>query len=657
MRSEPRPYESKTGRFRRTIGVLGLVCLVACGLGGAWLYQAARSDYFEIYLSPEGNDAAPGTRGQPVATLDRARQLARQAFHRQKLPVRVNMRGGSYVLSSPVVFGSQDSGSAKRKIVYASYKKEKVVLSGGEVISNWQRVKNTSLNLWEAPFRRGADTRDLWIDGERRPLSRTVAPLTSIGANHSAGKAEAWSPAAITQTSRGYIVNDASPRDWANPEDAELIWSGVAGNGLNGWAEPRCGVAGVNAVPGSASNTEIAVDQPCFRNVTANRHDAAFSVRFPSSLGNLQHNNDFRTQIRPGEWQYNTSRGVLTYFAHAWEDPAKLDVTAGRLETVLAIHGGAAGHVHDLVFEGFAVSGTTWLAPSAPSGFAELQGNQFRAGDGRLDSPVGAVSIRSASHILLRDVEILGSGGSALKIEEPSGDIGLVDSKVADSGGNCISIGGVVGASVEPSRQVRDITIENNTISGCGRTYRGGVGIFVGYARDVRILSNEIRDTSWSGISLGWGWGNPSYLAGNVVSRNVLSGAMEGHALGIVDGAAIYLNGPGAKNTPTSATRNALEGNWITQQGPSVAAIVLDNSTSNWDILDNVIQGVDASYAWVLGGGANVARGNYSEMIPDRYVSRAQTNLVRDNYWGSPSAWPARAEEIKNAAGPRSVPG
>jgi hypothetical protein len=49
----------------------------------------------EIYVSPTGNDAAPGTKAQPVATLERARDLARQAKQGgdAKAPVRVILAG------------------------------------------------------------------------------------------------------------------------------------------------------------------------------------------------------------------------------------------------------------------------------------------------------------------------------------------------------------------------------------------------------------------------------------------------------------------------------------------------------------------------------------------------------------------------------------
>jgi hypothetical protein len=65
----------------------------------------------EIYVSPTGNDAATGTKAQPVATLERARDLVRQAKQGGALkePVRVILAGGSYELKQTFTLGAADS--------------------------------------------------------------------------------------------------------------------------------------------------------------------------------------------------------------------------------------------------------------------------------------------------------------------------------------------------------------------------------------------------------------------------------------------------------------------------------------------------------------------------------------------------------------------
>lgn len=80
-----------------------LFLIVVCGL----LPPLARAD---LYVSTTGSDAAPGTKDQPLATLERARDLAREAHKAAGAPQRVILRGGSYFLKQPLVLAPEDSG-------------------------------------------------------------------------------------------------------------------------------------------------------------------------------------------------------------------------------------------------------------------------------------------------------------------------------------------------------------------------------------------------------------------------------------------------------------------------------------------------------------------------------------------------------------------
>ena len=56
----------------------------------------------EFHVSPTGDDATPGTAGQPFATLERARRAAREATG----DVVVHLRAGTHVLTEPPVSGT-----------------------------------------------------------------------------------------------------------------------------------------------------------------------------------------------------------------------------------------------------------------------------------------------------------------------------------------------------------------------------------------------------------------------------------------------------------------------------------------------------------------------------------------------------------------------
>ena len=84
----------------------------------------------EFYVATNGSDTAAGTQTDPFLTLSRAQAAVRALPPREK-PVTVWVRGGTYYLSSPLVFTAADSGSANAPITYQAYPHEEVTISGG----------------------------------------------------------------------------------------------------------------------------------------------------------------------------------------------------------------------------------------------------------------------------------------------------------------------------------------------------------------------------------------------------------------------------------------------------------------------------------------------------------------------------------------------
>ena len=188
--------------------------------------------------------------------------------------------------------------------------------------------------------------------------------------------------------------------------------------------------------------------------------------------------------------------------------------------------------------------------------------------------------------------------------------------------------------------------MRNNTICNClihdvCREYEGGVGVFAGYTEGTAIVHNEICRLPYSGVSVGWGWGeedagggSPHYVqpfkydtptpAGkNRIQENHIHHVM----LRLSDGGGIYTLG----NQPGTVIR----GNHIHDNPNAPGGIYLDEGSGFIEVTGNVAYGVQTPL-------------NFNNRVQDRI----KTCPVHDNFVGaSPKDAPPQAAEIARAAG------
>jgi parallel beta-helix repeat protein len=89
----------------------------------------------EVFVSPRGGDANPGTIEKPFRTLERARDAGR-AYHKAtppqaRKPFTAWLRGGMYQLSSTFELTRDDAGTFGAPVTFAAYAGESVRISGG----------------------------------------------------------------------------------------------------------------------------------------------------------------------------------------------------------------------------------------------------------------------------------------------------------------------------------------------------------------------------------------------------------------------------------------------------------------------------------------------------------------------------------------------
>jgi len=88
----------------------------------------------EYFVAPQGDDANPGTRSKPFATVQAARDAIRRLERKPGKfdSITVHLRAGVYLLNSTLEIKEKDSGCAKVPVVYQACPGETVRLIGGK---------------------------------------------------------------------------------------------------------------------------------------------------------------------------------------------------------------------------------------------------------------------------------------------------------------------------------------------------------------------------------------------------------------------------------------------------------------------------------------------------------------------------------------------
>ncbi|MCX4420660.1 fibronectin type III domain-containing protein [Streptomyces mirabilis] len=609
--------------MRRRAALVTLISTVlALGIPGA--VSSAQPATSDLYVSTSGNDHANGTARHPVRTLERARDLVRERVTGMKGDLTVHLASGTYRQTEPLTLDARDSGTGGHQVIWQGT--GNTVVSGGRQVQGWRPVTGRP-GLWSAPAPQGlTDTRQLYVDGVRAQRARGTVPVT------------------LTQTATGYTASSDTLAHWKHPSDAEFVYTSgeslwnVERNGLGQWTEPRCRIAAAEAAT-------ITMVQPCWDNSNKRVEFPDIPGRTVSMVGPGHLTNGGRATYvenayelldQPGEWYLDRTAHRVYYLPRKGENLARADVEAAQAEKLIDGRGTAAAPVHDLAFRGLQFSYATWLTPSGPEGFSEIQAGYTITGEkgwatqglcqyveggtcpfASWTKMPGNVSFAYGQRIAFSDDVFAHLGASGLDLGTGSKDSTVGASVFTDISGNGLEIGSVDGQTPASGVQVTD-----NHLYGLPREYHGGVAILNGWTQSTTIAHNQIDHVGYSAVSLGWGgWPdkigdpatpNPSH--DNTVRDNLIFDYMQM----LDDGGGIYTQGL----TGTSlADGEKVTGNVIHDQWGLGKNVYTDNGCTYETVEGNVLY--NASYA-------NVAsrHTDYRDTLGNN-----DPTLVKDNWW------------------------
>lgn len=471
--------------------------------------------------------------------IEKALQQAREERRiNNAKDVCIHLSEGTYFLNQPIIVRPEDNGTS---IVADG----KAVISGGVKIVNWK--KEGKYYVADVPEFNGRplEFRQLWVNGKKAVRARDVADFNNMFRIRSLDKAK-----------ETIYVPAAAVRKIVNAKHAEMVIHEM-------WCIANLRIKGVKIAGDSAA---VTFHQPeshiHFMHpwpspmVTSNGRNSAFYLTNAKELLDT-----------PGEWYLDARAQKVYYIPQNGENMKTAEVIVPAVETLMQVEGTPDNPVKDVTFEGITFSHATWMRPSV-SGHAPLQAGMFMIeayklrpkqvrpnGDHKLDNqgwvgrPAAAVSLNSAENVSFSrcTFEHIASTGLDYHLYIKGGNVERCTFK--DIGGNGI-LAGSFGPEAHEAHLPYDpadrriictgLNITNNLIEDVTNEDWGCVGIGAGFVKGIKICNNEIREVSYTGISMGWGWNRQvCSMSDNLVKGNLI----HHYAKHMYDTAGIYTLG------------------------------------------------------------------------------------------------------------------
>lgn len=637
-----------------------------------------------VHVAPGGNDRNPGTQDRPVRTLERAQALVRANNARHD--VTVMLADGTYRLTAPLVFRRADGGLNGKRVEWRAADGAKPVISSGIEVTGFTSY-DADRRIYVAATPKGLDTRQIWVNG-------TVAERPWIELKSSDVK---FGPTGfeITNPKYDYVAR------LARPDRLELEATGFFTDRYS----PVKSIDGMKVTmhqPGWDNNTwgYDTISKPIFPD-----DSRLFLVNALEFIGKT---NDWHARYH--QWVIEPEAGRLYLRTGIDEDIKDLKVVVPTLETLVSISGTPEAPIERISFRGITFAHSSWLGASQPTGYANQQSGAYlkdaspirpkdaweKCGWGCVEfesmrlkwhQMPAAVQVSAARDVVFEGNHFNQLGQIALGIgNEPTAHltgVGLATSGVRVSrnrfsvlAGGAIMAGGVRTDAHHPSNPNlinRDLTIADNTVVTVSQDYKDNAAILTTYIDGAKILHNDISDAPYDAIAVGWGWGyndaggNPNYdenakgyvhnpkfttpttLRNTLVEGNRIHGVKQWYE----DGGAIY----NLSANPNSVIRN----NHIFDISNRIA-IYLDEGSKHFTVTGNVVE-TGGKWLNINTAGKMYARristdnkafGNWHNSMSTggRWLPEIG-NDPRGNFLIPDRNWPAEAQKVIDAAGPR----
>lgn len=460
----------------------------------AALVTGCSAPELNIYVSPLGDDANPGTEQHPFASLTQAQKAVTAAAGKSK--ITVFLRQGSYYLTDPVVFTPRQSGSARCPILYTVYPGEKVVVSGAAVLKNlqWQPYRDgimqTPANLEIAPDQ-------LYVNGQLQQLAR-YPNFDSTELHYNGYAPDATAPARVAHWKKpaGGYIHALHRHEWGGYQ---------------------------YRITGKTDRNELTLEGGYQNNRPMGMHDRFRMVE-----------NIFEELDAPGEWFYDNTTQTLYFYPPQGLDLATALIEVPQTESLFEITGNQQQPVRYVTLNGMELRQTLRTFMKTREPLLRSDWTIYRG---------GAVRIEGAEHCAVTGCFMHQIGGNGIFVSNYNREHTIASNHLAHIGASGICFVGsptaVRSACFEYAQAVSPETMDtipgpandnyparctvfDNLIHDAGRIEKQVAGVQISMSRNITVSHNSIYNLPRAGINISEGTWGGHLIEGNDVFNTVL---------------------------------------------------------------------------------------------------------------------------------------
>lgn len=469
--------------------------------------------------------------------IEQALQQSRMdKIHGDTTPTTIRLQHGTYNLLQSIILRPEDSGT---RIIGENG----AVISGGVRISGWK--KQGKLFVADQPIFNGKplEFRQLYVNGRKAIRARDVQDFEQMNRILSVDKKKECL----------YVPSKAIQR-LKNLENAEMVIHEM-------WCVANLRIKSIRVMGDSAA---VFFHQP--------ESHVHFMHPWPSPMVTSDgHNSAFYLMAKDfldthGEWWLDAKERKIYYYPKKDENPNDADVEAPAVETLLLTAATPDNRAENITIQNIGFEYSTWMRPSH-QGHAPLQAGMYmieayklkpkmeRIDNHKLDNqgwtgrPAAAVLLNHAKNVSFENCTFRHTASTALDYH-----LFVEGGEVKNCSFNDIGGSGILAGTFGPegheqhieynptdsSEICNGLRITNNIIDNAANEDWGCLGIGAGWVKNIEITHNEIKDVSYTGISLGWGWNrHRCSMENNLVKGNLI----HHYAKHMYDTAGIYTLG------------------------------------------------------------------------------------------------------------------